>query len=334
MSARRGAVVAVLVSLTVIAAPATSPAETAADYTRYATGDTTGLEDLSAEELFIRASSSALQFEHLRAPARRALIRDHESTLPYLLTRLDTDNPRERLALEDVVVKIGEPALPSLTDAFSEELENIHTSRGARLASTLLGRIGGEEAARALEHGAAHGEWKVRSSVASGLGRAGSRDSVQSLLFLLGDSNEIVRKSAAAALARTARKNEGEIGERATAALAAALDDPCHAVRDAASRALGACGERALEPLESVLDAAEEPSLLHAIDALGLIGGPRARSDLRRLLASRSWVARARAAAAMTGIELGRSERASMKKLLTDPHPLVSSTARSALAGS
>ena len=67
--------------------------------------DTDALSNLSPEELFLRASSSALQFESMREPSRELLVANYEESIPYLVTQLDTDGARERHALEDIFVR-------------------------------------------------------------------------------------------------------------------------------------------------------------------------------------------------------------------------------------
>lgn len=170
--------------------------------------DTVALAELSAEELFLRSSSAALQFAPMIQPSRRVLVREYDRSLPYLITQLDTDGPRERHALEDILVRIGEPAVEPLIDALGEELERTDTLRGARMAAGILGRLDDERATPALCAAARHADWKVRSSVASALGRVGSADGVDGLVRLLADRNEIVRKSAAVAIRRMATEPE------------------------------------------------------------------------------------------------------------------------------
>ena len=97
-------------------------AELLKDETSEAPPDTSWLDELSPDALFLRASSSALQFQSMIEPARKRLVREHEISLPYLVTRLDTDDARERHALEDILVRIGEPAVEPVIEAFRSEV--------------------------------------------------------------------------------------------------------------------------------------------------------------------------------------------------------------------
>ena len=233
---------ALLLTCTLVASPGHTRAAQHEDEREAAAVDTSGLVDLSPEELFLRASSSALQFQHMLAPSRRLLVRNHEESVPYLVTQLDTDSPRERHALEDVLVKIGDPSVLPLIDALTSELERENTSRGARLAASILGRLGDDRAVEELAAAARHGDWKVRSSAVAAIGRVAAPRSVPTLLALLDDRNEVVRKSAAVALARVADENDDGLGEDAVRRLAESLGDEHYSVRYGAARAIARVG--------------------------------------------------------------------------------------------
>jgi len=315
----------------VLASPAVALAQSRTGQAEPATGDTTGLNDLSPAELFLRASSSALQFQHMRAPSRRVLVRQHDRTLPYLVTKLDTDDARERHALEDVLVRIGQPAVQPLLRAFGEELERTDTSRGARMAATALGRLADPEAIAALPAGGDHGDWKVRSATASALGRIAHPDAAGPLLTLIEDPNEMVRKSAVVGLARVAEADSAALDDEAMAGLCAAFDDGYYAVRFGAARALAACGERALDLLEEIIEGGAERPRLLAIETLGRVATHDARALLRGLARSPSWIARAHVARALGAADPGDAEIATLRELALDTHPLVATSAREAL---
>lgn len=317
-----------LVVLALLAAGAAAAAESAAP-------DTSGLPELTPEELFLRASSAALQFEHLRAPSRRLLIKDHEESLPYLVTRLDTDDARERHALEDILVKIGEPAVASLRVAILSEYEREGTTRGARLAAGVLGRIGDAEALTELVAGVGHEDWKVRASVASALGRLGIVEAVDPLLESLGDRNESVRKGAAVALGRLAGSDvEPSSTRRVADALVSSLDDRYYSVRMSAADALTKIGGTEILGLLTEAAGTEgSPSSLLAIRALGEIGDRSSLPDLARLLDSDDWATRAFAAEAIGRIAPDRRTRKRLGKTLsTEDHPFVIARAAEALA--
>ncbi len=288
--------------------------------------DTVALAKLTPEELFLRASSAALQFESMRAPSRRILVREYEDSIPYLVTQLDTDGPRERHALEDLFVRIGEHAVEPLIDAFREELAKEETTRGVRMAAGILGKLEDGAAVPALVEAKEHPNWKVRSSVAGALGRIGDPGAVPALLSLLEDENEIVRKGAGVSLKRTAEKaEEGDApGEDVVASLVDALDDRYYSVRYSAADALAAIGEPAIPALRAAAGPGGGPEALLAIRALGAIGSTDSLKFLRELLASDSWVVRAAAAEAAGRIGPDwRTVDALERMLEEEEHPFV-----------
>ncbi|MFH1502575.1 MAG: HEAT repeat domain-containing protein [Candidatus Eisenbacteria bacterium] len=325
------AALAFAVVLAAVTPHALAQKEDPTDQDAGAHADTTGLALLSSEELFLRASSSALQFQHLIAPSRRLLVRNHAESVPVLVTKLDTDSPRERLALEDVLLKVGDAAVQPLIDALGAELVRDDTSRGVRLAASILGRLGDERGGDALVAAARHHDWKVRSAAAEALGRIAAPGPVPTLTLLLGDANEVVRKSAAAALARVAERGGHGLDESAVAGLTAALSDPNYSVRYGAARALAQCGDRAWDRLERLALDGEGPARLMALRALGEIGSPRARGVLRELLESESWVVRAHAATALGSAGPDRAARRKLESMLGDRHPLPAFAAARAL---
>jgi HEAT repeat protein len=297
--------------------------------------DTTDLVNLTPAELFLRASSSALQFEAMRQPSRRLLIKNHEESVPYLVTQLDTDDARERHALEDILAKIGLPAVDALVDALAAEIERTDTTRGARLAAGILGRIGDARAVAPLIDARGHPDWKVRGAVAEALGRIAEAECAPGLTALLADQNEIVRKSAAVGLARVAEAAEGDRGalrESDIEALITALADPYYSVRWSAVRALAGVGEPAVERLLKLASEAEEPVKLLAIRSLGEIGSKKALGLLRSALESDSWTERAYAVEALASIGLSGADRTTLERMLEEgEHPFVIEKAEHAL---
>ncbi len=297
--------------------------------------DTVALTRLSPEELFLRASSAALQFETMRQPSRRILVRNHEESLSYLVTQLDTDDARERHALEDILVKIGEPAVDPLIDALRREARREDTTRGVRLAALVLGRLGDPSAVRSLTDTAGHDNWKVRGSIAGALGRIGTMQTVPTLVVLLRDTNEIVRKGAAVALRRVGETTEDteELAQDVAGPLVGALSDRYYAVRESAADAIAAIGEPALD---SVTETAERPGgdeRLLAIRTIGKIGSRGSLGLLKDLLESDDWTVRAHAAEAIGAIGPdGRSRRMLRRMLESEEHPFVRLRAEEALA--
>lgn len=304
--------------------------------------DSTELAALTPEELFLRASSSALQFGHMIEPSRRVLVRDHESSIPYLVTQLDTDDVRERNALEDILVRIGSQAVAPVIAAFLVEAERTDTTRGARLAATVLGRIGEPSAVPPLASAHKHPDWKVRGAIGGALGRIGVAESVPPLVSLLEDGNEAVRKSAAVGLRHVATR-AGDVDAPDTgaaealssdvvASLARALGDGNYAVRYSAADALAQIGEAALPSLLEISGSGRREARLMALRAVGAVGSRKTLKPLVRALDDPDWTVRAYAASAIGAIGPdGRSRRALKRLVAGDPHPFVVASAAAAL---
>ena len=301
--------------------------------------DVEALSSLSPEELFLRASSSALQFESMREPSRELLVTNDEESIPYLVTQLDTDGARERHALEDIFVRIGTPSVEPLIEAFEAERDNEETTRGLRLASYIHGWL--EVPAESPPHSAARSQpdWKVRGASAGALGRFGEQAAVPALVAMLRDGNEVVRKSAAVSIRRVAEKiEEGEFVDRklaqdAVRALSVALDDRYYSVRYSAGDALAAIGRPAGHWLEVIAKTGEIGSRLLAIRALGGLGDDEARDTLKKLLADEEWAVRAYAAQAIGRVGLDGGARKDLERMLaSDEHPFVTLMVEGALA--
>ena len=297
--------------------------------------DTTALLSMTPEELFIRASSAELQYADVLEPARRILVRRSDESVPYLVTRLDTDEPRERIALENLFVRIGAEAVPSLIEALGREARREDTTRGARLAAYVLARIKDPTAVTPLVGLQDHEGWKMRSSVADALGHLGGSASVDALVELAGDPDDSVRKAAVASLDRIAREDPGLVRDGAQGTLLEALDDRFYGVRYAASDALGRLGDAAVPHLENLVETAGARTRQMAVRSLGLIGGRDAARVVATHLNDTDWAVRAQAIESV--MRAGTMSRSVQKKLRTlaesDEHPLVTARARAALAG-
>ena len=310
--------------------------------TEVAESDTAELAELAPAELFLRASSSALQFEHMRAPSRRILVSNHEESLPYLVTRLDTDDARERHALEDILVRIGPAAADAVIEAFLFEAGRTETTRGARLAAAVLGRIGEARAADPLASVRDHHDWKLRGAIGGALGRIGTAETVHPLVSLLTDENEVVRKSAAVGLRRVAvRAGDDEAPDPDAAealdaaiieSLGRALADPNYAVRYSSADALARIGETALPLLLEISEGEAIEARLMALRAIGAVGSRKTLEPLVSALRDSDWAVRAHAAAAIGTIGPNKRGRRALERLVaSDPHPFVVASAAAAL---
>lgn len=185
------------------------------------------------DDLFMKASSGEVQFKDLVAPSKEALIEMGINAVPQMITKLGTEDARERHTVEAIFKGIGDPAVPALIEALNTE--NLYQ---LRLASSSLGKIKNKEATPDLLVLFMHANHTVRSSAVTAVGNIKDSAILSEIIDRLSDKTETVRKSAAVALGKI------EHGD-AIQALVLALDDPHFSVRYSSSGALIKIGETA-----------------------------------------------------------------------------------------
>jgi HEAT repeat protein len=225
--------------------------------------------------LFVWASAGEVQFAQRVQPAKDSLAAMGATAARWLAFRLWTSDARERLALADIYQKIGPTATPYLVPCLDSSGEDMPTN-----AARCLGRIADTAAVIPLLPKLNHRHYRVRSEVATTLGKIKDKRSVESLLTSLReDDDSDVRKSAAVAL--------GAIGDaRATAVLISALNDPFFGVRVSAQTSLT---QLKPPPVEMLIDAVSVMSGVARYSALVALGGcadQRARKTLLYFLQS------------------------------------------------
>jgi len=198
--------------------------------------------DRKIDELFIRASNPEAHHQHLVEPSRQELAELGIQAVPRLVSKLSTEDARERQALDDIFKRIGSPAVPALIEALgTDNLDQL------RNTARCLGEIGDKSATSSLLPLFDHDNHTVRSTAVTSVGKCHDSSAVDNCISLLSDQAEPVRKSAAVAL--------GRIGDaRAVHSLIAALEDTHFSVRMSAVRALTSIGDRACEDLISGFD--------------------------------------------------------------------------------
>jgi HEAT repeat protein len=149
------------------------------------------------DDLFMKASSGEVQFRDLVEPAKKELIEMSEKAVPQMITKLKTEDARERHTVEDIFKGIGDPAVPSLIKALNTE--NLYQ---LRLASNCLGLIGNNQATQPLLSLFAYDNHTVRSAAVTAVGRIKDTTAISEVISMLSDEAETVRKSAAVALMR------------------------------------------------------------------------------------------------------------------------------------
>lgn len=231
-------------------ANATPTNATAAAATR---GDATPLAD-TPEMLFIQASAAPLRFQNNVQPARDRLAAMGTAALPELETHLNTQMPRERLTLEDVLPKIHAKS-PDTIELLIRESLLAKDNAEVALAATLAGKIKARSAITSLALLATDTLWRLRRIAAFTLGEIGDTASMPMLQTLLRDDHPYVRARAAYAL--------GVVGGRDGLNLVReALADDIGIVRYSAIEGLTRGPKRPMSELTQWLSSINDPLVL------------------------------------------------------------------------
>jgi HEAT repeat protein len=230
-----------------------------------------------ALELLDQASSYLEEDAAKREAAKDALVELGGAAVPALVSRLDTPNVMTRIALDDVLPRIGEPAVDALHEAFhnpSSLLERRH-------AASLISTIASARSEAVLTEASRDADWAVRAAAAAGLGKLAAQDPAarEHLLALVADDDWSVRLRAVLALGDAGAGDDVEL-------VAARLRDRHFAVRLAAAEILGDLGRRAVGPIAAQLDDAHASRVerLTCLQALGRTGHPAAAVYIEPLL--------------------------------------------------
>lgn len=161
----------------------------------------------STQELFILASRGEPRFRMWQRYAFEKMIQDTLNTIEYLRTILDTEDARERHTIKDILVKIGQPALPMLSNAVREGNDLAKAE-----ASWILGLIESKDAFAPLIDLSRDKSWKLRSNALNSLGKLKDLDNHQISILaeridqVISDPDEIFYVKKDAAFAAGAQK--------------------------------------------------------------------------------------------------------------------------------
>lgn len=249
------------------------------------------------DDLFMKASSGEVQFRELVEPSKEDLIEMGEEAVAQLITKLATEDARERHTLEAIFKGIGDPAVPYLIGAL--QTENLYQ---LRLASICLGKIGHSDGTEPVMELFDHDNHTVRSSAATAVGNIGDTTAVSELIVMLSDSTETVRKSASVAL--------GKIGHpEAIGSLISALSDYHYSVRYSAEGSLVKIGEKSGEILHNKKADLGSLALYHAVAVWQKLRYSPARKTLEKYLKSTDNYLRGFSLLALAEIDPGRAEK-------------------------
>lgn len=262
--------------------------------------------DKRIDELFIKASNPEAHHQHLVDPSREELAAMGDTAIPRLVSKLATDDPRERNALVNIFKRIGSPAVPALVEAL--ETENLYQLRNT---SRCLGEIGDKSATYALLEIFNHSNHTVRSGAVTAVGKCHDSSAVGDCIAMLQDQTETVRKSAAVALGRIA-------DSRAVSSLIEVLDDTHFSVRMSSVRALTAIGEPACDSLIASVESSSGTASFLAYEVWAACEYRPARKVIEEATKAEDKFRRGFAILALASVDPGKAKKRIKKMLKTE----------------
>jgi hypothetical protein len=154
--------------------------------------------------LFTQASAAPQKYQYIVEPARNRLLDRADSSIPYLLSQLNSESARERLALGILLPRLGKRVAQQLIDT-------VRHGDSSRVTQAIyaLGEMHESAAAVALgEKLVDSANWNFRASAGEALLKMNASSAKDYLKRALTDTVEIVRARAARALAAVADSGE------------------------------------------------------------------------------------------------------------------------------
>jgi HEAT repeat protein len=144
------------------------------------------------DSLFVIASTGEIRYKDMVQPAKDSLIALGADAVPLLIDKLDTKSAGERVAIIDILKKIGKPAVPDLLIALKRDNGLI-----VERVCNALGEIADSSAVPGLIAVAGRHRWQVREQSVGSLGRCRSHRGDSVVAAALVDTIGQVRKAAA-----------------------------------------------------------------------------------------------------------------------------------------
>lgn len=219
-----------------------------------------------------RALATALQDTQpaVQAAVQSALVLQGSAAVRALCEAVWSGGPSWRLAAEEVLVRIGLPAVPTVIRLLNAPVWEVR-----REATAVLGRIGDRAATPALVIRLTDETAWVRAQAAEALGWIGDPEAINALTRQLQDSSDVVRLQAVRALGAILRW-------KCVDPFLPLLTDPAEPVREAAAVELGRQGDaKAALPLVRALEAGLRAPVA---EALGQIAARDPAPELRAAL--------------------------------------------------
>ncbi len=232
-------------------------------WSRWWKPDSTAVQPLIRAYAAVASESFPQEYPKISDPMSEAVYRTPD----------DRRRARYRVIINLMMETADSRLVPSLIDALANEDFTV-----SDLATSALGRIGGEQATRAIISVLDDSSSLSHYQAVNALAKIGDSVAVQRLLEALYDESERIRSYSAGAL--------GHVDDpRVLPALVEALDDDSAYVRSSAAYFLGVTGDaRAFKPLRRAMY--DDSSIVResAIRALGCLGDGRAFNLLIKAL--------------------------------------------------
>jgi len=179
------------------------------------------------DSMFVIASSGSYKYRDMVEPTTEDIAKLGIDVVPYLIDKLGTTVARERVTLENIFRKIGQPAVPLLNDALLDA-DSLQLSRIALILYYLPDTSSVDNLLKITNND----YYWARYQAVRALGKIGDLKAANAIKDALKDENELVRTMAAVSAGRMGAVNF-------LAELMAVLDDPYYGVRMTAYEALG-----------------------------------------------------------------------------------------------
>ncbi len=190
--------------------------------------------EFKIDSMFVIASSGDFKYRDLVQPTIDDIAEIGGDAVPHLIAKLGTPDARERVTLENIFKKIGDPAVPLLQQAIPDA-DSLQLSRIA----LMLYFLPDTTSVAPLIPVVNDDYYWARYQAVRALGKIGDLRAVDNVKGALTDENELVRTMAAVSAERLG-------GEHFISELIYALDDDYYGVRMAAVDALAGidCDQR------------------------------------------------------------------------------------------
>lgn len=155
----------------------------------------------SIERLFIQASALERQYKGNTRNAQEKIIAMGTKQLPFLLSKLNTDDVGEQKALSNILSGIYDKDSITLKKILIDSLSS-RNFVSVNIISKILGEKKAKECLTKFVGMLSEKDWRYRSVAAEQIGNIGNKDFTKELEFALSDEHPLVRANAAYSFCR------------------------------------------------------------------------------------------------------------------------------------